>query len=74
MPDTTLAKFKYRDRQTNPNRQLKYSQTLSILQYIWMLKDKKISYSLKWKIMDTGRAYKPLEKKTVGSVTWKNSV
>ena len=26
---------------------------------IWMLKDKKISYSLKWKIIDRGRAYKP---------------
>ena len=29
----TLAKFKNRQRQTYPNRQIKYSRTLSILQY-----------------------------------------
>ena len=33
-PDVTVAKFKNRERQTYPNRQLKCSRTLSILQYI----------------------------------------
>ena len=32
-PDVTLAKFKIRQRQTYPNRQMKCSPTLSILQY-----------------------------------------
>ena len=31
-PDVTLAKFKYREHQMNPNHQLKCSPTLSILQ------------------------------------------
>ena len=33
-PDMTLAKFKNLERQTYPNRQLKCSRTLSILQYV----------------------------------------
>ena len=33
-PDVTLAKFKYHERQIYPNRLLKCSQTLSILQCI----------------------------------------
>ena len=33
MLDVTLDKFIYCERQTNPNRQLKCSGTLSILQY-----------------------------------------
>ena len=37
--------------------ELKITTTLS--NYIWTLKDKNINYSLKWKIIDRGRAYQP---------------
>ena len=47
-------------RHTNSFRHEKYrNATYSPEQLIWMLKDKKIGYSLKWKIMDRGRAYEP---------------
>ena len=44
---------------TNSFRNEKYRNVTALSNYIWMLKDKKISYSLKWKIMDSGRACKP---------------
>ena len=40
----------------------KYRNATALSNYIWMFKDKKISYSLKWKIMDRGRTYKPSAK------------
>ena len=39
------------------NEQYRNATTLS--NYIWKLKDKNINYSLKWKIIDRGRAYQP---------------
>ena len=39
------------------NEQYRNGTTLS--NYIWTLKDKNINYSLKWKIIDRGRAYQP---------------
>ena len=42
------------------NEQYRNATTLS--NYIWTLKDKNINYSLKWKIIDRGRAYQPLGK------------
>ena len=39
------------------NEQYRNATTLS--NYIWTLKDKNINYSLKWKIIDRGRAYQP---------------
>ena len=44
---------------TNSFRHSNYRNSTALSNYIWMLKDKKISYSLKWKIIDRGRAYKP---------------
>ena len=35
----------------------KNATTLS--NYIWTLKDNNINYSIKWKIIDRGRAYQP---------------
>ena len=48
---------------TNSFRHSNYRNSTALSNYIWMLKDKKISYSLKWKIIDRGRAYKPSGKK-----------
>ena len=48
---------------TNSLRHEKYRNATALSNYIWMLKDKKISYSLKWKIMDRGRACRPSGKK-----------
>ena len=39
----------------NPNN--KNATTLS--QYIWKLKDKGIRYSLKWRVLDRGKAFTP---------------
>ena len=44
---------------TNSFRNEIYRNATALSNYIWMLKDKKIRYSLKWKTMDRGRAYKP---------------
>ena len=44
---------------TNSFRHSNYRNSTALSNYIWMLKDKKISYSVKWKIIDRGRAYKP---------------
>ena len=44
---------------TNSFRHSNYRNSTALSNYIWMLKDKKLSYSLKWKIIDRGRAYKP---------------
>ena len=48
---------------TNSFRHDNYRNSTALSNYIWMLKDKKISYSLNWKIMDRGRAYRPSGKK-----------
>ena len=44
---------------TNSFRHHNYRKSTALSNYIWMLEDKKISYSLNWKIMDRGRTYKP---------------
>ena len=46
-PDVTLAKLKHRERQTYPNRELKCSRTLSILQYFNRYKVGKRDFSVK---------------------------
>ena len=49
------------------NEQYRNATTLS--NYIWTLKDKNINCSLKWKIIDRGKAYQPSLKNCGLSVT-----
>ena len=44
---------------TSSFRNEQYRNTTTLSNYIWTLKDKNINYSLKWKIIDRGRAYQP---------------
>ena len=44
---------------TNSSQNEIYRNVIALSNYIWTLKDKKISYSIKWRIMDRGRAYQP---------------
>ena len=47
---------------TSSFRNEQYRNTTTLSNYIWTLKDKNINYSLKWKIIDRGRAYQPAGK------------
>ena len=40
-------------------RNEKYRNATNLSNYIWILKDKNMNYSQKWKIIDRGRAYHP---------------
>ena len=52
--------FKTRQKgHTSSFRNEKYMNATTLSNYIWTLKDKNINYSLKWKIIDRGRAYQP---------------
>ena len=53
-PDVTLAKFKHREGQTYSNRQLKCSRTLSILQYLAIIRIHKIQIINKWLLLTEG--------------------
>ena len=44
---------------TSSFRNEQYRNATTLSNYIWTLKDKNINYSLKWKIIDRGRAYQP---------------
>ena len=44
---------------TSSFRNEQYRNATTLSKYIWTLKDKSINYSLKWKIIDRGRAYQP---------------
>ena len=48
---------------TSSFRNEQYRNATTLSNYIWTLKDKNINYSLKWKIIDRGRAYQPSGKK-----------
>ena len=47
---------------TSSFRNEQYRNATTLSNYIWTLKDKNINYSLKWKIIDRGRAYQPAGK------------
>ena len=52
--------FKTRyNRHTNSFQNEQYRNATTLSNCIWTLKDKNINYSLKWKIIDRGRAYQP---------------
>ena len=44
---------------TSSFRNEQYRNATTLSNYIWTLKDKNINYSLKWTIIDRGRAYQP---------------
>ena len=44
---------------TSSFRNEQYRNATTLSNYIWTLKDRNINYSLKWKIIDRGRAYQP---------------
>ena len=48
---------------TSSFRKEQYRNATTLSNYIWTLKDKNMNYSLKWKIIDRGRAYQARREK-----------